>query len=113
MSLDLPTPVSRYFEATNRHDIDGMLAAFAADATVRDEGRDLAGSGAIRAWMEDTTRRYRVTVVPLSVGPLNAGPERDGTVVTARVSGNFPGSPLKLRYRFRLEGGAIAALEIG
>ena len=32
--------------------------------------------------------------------------------VTARVTGDFPGSPVDLRYRFRLEGAAIARLEI-
>jgi hypothetical protein len=28
------------------------------------------------------------------------------------VTGDFPGSPVDLRYRFRLEGGLIASLEI-
>jgi hypothetical protein len=33
-------------------------------------------------------------------------------VVRSRVTGNFPGSPVNLRYRFRLERGLIASLEI-
>ena len=32
--------------------------------------------------------------------------------VTARVTGDFPGSPVDLRYRFTLEGATIARLEI-
>ena len=32
--------------------------------------------------------------------------------VTARVTGDVPGSPVDLRYRFRLQGAAIARLEI-
>jgi hypothetical protein len=33
-------------------------------------------------------------------------------VVTSRLTGNFPGSPVDLRYAFRLERGKIAFLEI-
>jgi hypothetical protein len=32
--------------------------------------------------------------------------------MTARVSGDFPGSPAMLQYRFTLESDAIARLEI-
>ena len=34
------------------------------------------------------------------------------TVVTSRLTGNFPRSPLDLRYFFELAGDKIAALEI-
>ncbi|PYM74471.1 MAG: hypothetical protein DME10_06420 [Candidatus Rokuibacteriota bacterium] len=34
------------------------------------------------------------------------------TIVTGRVSGNFPNSPVELRYAFTLAGGKIARLEI-
>jgi hypothetical protein len=38
---------------------------------------------------------------------------RDGmVVVTSRLTGNFPGSPVDLRFFFRLERGKIASLEI-
>jgi hypothetical protein len=33
-------------------------------------------------------------------------------VVTSRVAGNFPGSPVDLRFRICLERGLIASLEI-
>jgi len=34
------------------------------------------------------------------------------TIVTGRVSGDFPGSPIELRYAFALDGDEIARLEI-
>jgi hypothetical protein len=34
------------------------------------------------------------------------------TVVSTKLTGNFPGSPLTLDFVFTLEGGKIAALEI-
>jgi len=104
----LPAPITAYYAAKNRHDIDAMLLPFAEDAHVHDEGEDHVGYAAIRAWMDRTTRKYRVTVEPLEAG------ERDGWLeVIARVSGDFPGSPANLRYRFQLDGDRITALTIG
>ena len=34
------------------------------------------------------------------------------TVVTCRLTGNFPGSPVDLRFFFELEGDKIASLEV-
>lgn len=109
MTKTLPRPVAAYFDANNRHDVDGMLEPFAKTAIVKDvEYEDeLRGAAAIRRWMEETTAKYRVTVEVLD------SVESDGaTVVTGRVSGNFPGSPADLRYVFKLAGGQITRLEI-
>jgi hypothetical protein len=39
--------------------------------------------------------------------------EKDGKiVVTSHLVGNFPGSPVDLRYFFKLEGDKIASLKI-
>jgi hypothetical protein len=108
MSLSLPDPIAAYFRAQNAHDVDGMLLAFAPQAQVHDEGQDLAGPAAIRTWIEDTTRKYRPSVTPLDVEQVDSL-----SVVKVRVAGTFPGSPIDLRYRFRIEGRLIAALEIG
>ena len=103
-----PEPISAYFGAKNRHDIDAMLAPFAEQAVVKDEGKERRGHAAIRAWIEETTRKYRDTVEVADVA------ETDGrTVVTGVVSGTFPGSPVRLRFHFTIEGERIARLEIG
>jgi hypothetical protein len=69
---------------------------------VRDEGRTIKGIAAIKAWRSETGEKYHHTVEPLSFT------ERDGkTVVTAKVSGNFPGSPVKLDHVFELHGDRI------
>jgi hypothetical protein len=106
--MTLQEPLDAYFSAKNQRNIDAMLAPFATDATVKDEGQEMHGHTAIRAWMEETTRKYGVTVEAKGVEAKDGG-----TVVTALVSGNFPGSPAELRYSFQLGGGKIARLEIG
>jgi ketosteroid isomerase-like protein len=107
MSLELPAPISAYLAAKNAHDIDAMLAHFAADAMVHDEGEDHHGRDAIRDWIERATAKYAVTLEPVEVTP-----DSDSIIVRAKVSGHFPGSPIHLNYRFRLVGGRIAELDI-
>ena len=107
MNRELPKPLSAYYSAKNQKDIEGMLACFAADASVRDEGEDRRGHAEIREWMEETTRKYGVTVDPREISG-----EAHTPVVAALVAGNFPGSPVTLYYHFTLAGGAITHLEI-
>jgi uncharacterized protein (TIGR02246 family) len=107
MSMDFPMPISNYFEAVNAKDVDAMLSAFSDDASVHDEGQEMNGRDAIREWVDDTTRKYGVTLTPTGVRQAD-----ERTIVTAQVSGTFPGSPIELRYRFTISGEKIARLEI-
>ena len=108
MTLKLPGPLSDYFAAANALDPGRVAACFTADAVVHDEGRDLRGRDAIRAWAEETSRKHHHRTDASAVEET-----ADRTVVTARVAGDFPGSPIDLRYRFRLAGRQIDGLEIG
>ena len=105
-ALTLPEPIAAYFRADSR---DGASVAdcFTADGVVLDEGRTHTGRPAIEAWKADASTRYTYTARPRAL-------ERDGRrhVVTAHVAGDFPGSPVDLRYIFELERGRIASLEI-
>ncbi|MBX9840872.1 MAG: nuclear transport factor 2 family protein [Xanthobacteraceae bacterium] len=107
MTVQLPAPLDIYFTSENAHDPGGIDRCFAPNATVRDEKRTIAGRAAIRNWRTETGERYRHTVEPL------AWDERDGKIiVTARISGQFPGSPINLDHIFVVEAGMIESLEI-
>jgi len=59
------------------------------------------------AWQLETEKKYQHTIEPLAFA------EKDGTTVaTARVTGNFPGSPVDLQLIFTVEAGKIRCLEI-
>ena len=106
MPITLPGPVAAYF-AADKNDSDAVALCFVEDATVIDERQTHAGREAIRRWKAETSAKFSYTVEPFSVG------ENDGqTVVTAHLAGDFPGSPVDLRYAFVLEGNRIARLEI-
>jgi hypothetical protein len=105
VSLTLPEPIAAYFAA--EHDPERLARCFTSQAVMKDHGRTYTGTTAIKAFMAEASARYSATTVPFAL-------ERaDGLqVVRAKVAGNFPGSPIDLTYRFRLERGLIASLEI-
>ena len=107
MSVDLPTPIAAYVAAENRGDPKAVARCFAEDAAVRDEGQTIEGLAAIQQWSAETKRKYRHTIEPLGFAQKD-----DETIVTNRLTGNFPGSPIDLQFIFRLDGDKIASLEI-
>jgi ketosteroid isomerase-like protein len=108
MTLKLPAAIAAYYDAEARNDFTALSEAFAADGVVTDEGRTITGRAAIAAWMADSKAKYGHRTEP---GAMH---EEDGAyVVSSRVSGAFPNSPVTLNQRFRLaDDGAIRSLGI-
>ena len=107
MSIKLPVPVAVFFAAESQNDAEALSQAFAEDGVVLDEGHVIQGFAAIRHWLAETRKKYEHTVEPLSSATID-----DETIVTCRLSGSFPGSPIKVRFIFKLDGNAITSLEI-
>ena len=105
-TLILPDPIAAYF-AADQHGADAIARCFTTQAVVKDEGHTHTGLDAIKAWKVAASAAYTYTSEPFAL-EQKAG----SCIVTSRVNGNFPGSPVDLRYRFRLERGLIASLEI-
>ncbi|MGC4407094.1 nuclear transport factor 2 family protein [Rhizobium rosettiformans] len=107
MSNTMTGPLEAYFEGRNARDLARALSGFSETAVVHDESRIHRGPQEIRAWMTETIAAYDDRSELLDV-------EADGDtfIATARVSGNFPGGPITLRYRFATERGLISSLEI-
>jgi hypothetical protein len=103
----LPTPIAIYVAAENQGDTEALAQCFAEDAVVHDEGKTIQGLAAIKQWKAETKKKYQHTIEPLAVA------QQDGkTVVTNRLMGNFPGSPIELDFVFTLDGDKIVSLEI-
>jgi len=105
-SLALPAPVATYFATYAEHP-DAAAACFSADGVVLDEARAHRGRAAIAAWLRDVAARYRYRSEPLTADARGAH-----LTVVSRVTGEFPGSPLMLRFGFTLADEAITKLEI-
>ncbi|MBV8036390.1 nuclear transport factor 2 family protein [Roseateles sp.] len=107
MDLALPPPVADYFKAEACSETNALGRCFSDDAVVHDEGKAHRGLEAIKAWKVAAKRKYRYRVEPLCSQPV-----AHGVQVWARLTGDFPGSPVELRYDFQLGQDGIVALEI-
>jgi hypothetical protein len=106
MTLNLPNPVAAYFTA-DKGDSEAVTQCFTESAVVKDEGHTYHGLAAIKQWKTVASAKYQYTSEPF------ACEQQDGKfVVTSRLTGNFTGSPVNLRFFFGLEGDKIASLEI-
>ena len=106
MPITLPKPIKAYF-TVDRINSANMAQCFTENAVVLDEGKMHTGRAAIQRWKSNASAKFDYVSEPIAVAEENGG-----IVVTGRVTGNFPGSPVDLRYTFVLEGDAIARLEI-
>lgn len=107
MNIQLPDPITTYFQVSNGAEISVLAQCFTENAVVNDEGHTYQGHEAIQAWQQEARRKYACSVEPLDFT------KQDSSVkVCARVTGNFPGSPVQLEHLFRLVDGRIEFLEI-
>ena len=97
----------RYIAAENAGDTEALVQCFTSDAVVRDEHQTIEGLAAIKQWKAETARKYRHTIEPLAFTQKD-----DKIIVTNRLTGNFPGSPVELEFVFTLDSNKIASLEI-
>lgn len=104
--LSLPEPIESYFEA-DRRDGRAVARCFTNDGVVIDEGRTHTGSAAIEAWKSAASAQYSYVAEPFALEKKDRA-----YIVTSKVTGDFPGSPVNLRYTFTLERGKVASLEI-
>ncbi|MBP1882484.1 nuclear transport factor 2 family protein [Sinorhizobium mexicanum] len=107
--MNLPHSIESYFAADQGKAGMAPAGIFATDATVVDEGMSHVGPEAIATWWKRAKEQYEHTAEPLHVVTSD-----EVTIVRARVTGQFPGSPAVLTYRFNLQDDQkIARLEIG
>ncbi|MFT2215281.1 nuclear transport factor 2 family protein [Rhizobium giardinii] len=105
--MDMPSIVNMYFDADSRNDADALLKTLAIEGVVEDENARHQGIVAIREWWLAAKKatQYRVE-------PVESTVDGDKALVRARVSGQFPGSPVMLTHAFTIKDDRIVRLEI-
>ena len=104
--IDLPTPVAAYF-AADTTGAEAVAQCFIDGAVVIDEQQEYRGRTAIARWKAEASAKFRYSVERLGVHVSG-----DQTTVNGRVTGDFPGSPVELRYAFTLDSEKISRLAI-
>lgn len=106
--IELPQVVERYQAAHDRGDVAVASAAFAPNATVKDNGHEYHGRDEIRDWLVRTSTEFTYVRTPTGADAIDA----NSWLVTNHLEGNFPGGVVDLRYRFVITEDLIAELEI-
>ena len=107
MTIKLPRIINDYVDASNAHDVKSVVACFADNALVHDEGKDFRSKKMIKDWIVKTIEKYKFQLKPVSIKDDNTE-----VVVAVEVSGTFDGSPITLDYHFTIEGDKIVSLTI-
>ncbi len=102
-AVSLPQAVEKLVTAINANDSKALLAVFAPDATVADDGKTWTGETQIREWIGPHLIEPKLIVTPTSY---------DGNRLVASINGEFPGGPQTFAFDFTLQDDAIAHVSI-
>jgi ketosteroid isomerase-like protein len=108
MSIPETSVIARYFEADARRDIDTIAALFSDEAVVVDEGQTYRNAQEIRGWREGVASAYEYTTQVHDTRRL----DEERSLVTGRLTGNFPGGTAEVQWRFTVHHDLISRLEI-
>lgn len=105
--MELPKLVSQFVEAQNTYNSAAYTECFTENAIVHDEGKTHTGKEEIRRWIEEANEKYKSVMKPLRYDESGSN-----GVLTAEVSGTFPGSPIELKFHLGLKNGLIDSLNV-
>ena len=103
----LPELVEQFVKTQNTYASEAYVECFTETAIVHDEGKTHTGKEEIRAWIKDANDRYKSVMKPLEYDESGSN-----SVLTAEVSGTFPGSPIVLKFHLGLNNGLIDSLKV-
>ncbi len=105
--MNLHQVIKSLIEAQNSHNSLAYVECFSETAIVQDEGQTHRGKAEIRQWIEKSNSEYQSVLKPLGYEESESV-----NVLSTEVSGDFPGSPVLLKFHFSLENGLISSLRI-
>ncbi|UEG53357.1 nuclear transport factor 2 family protein [Mucilaginibacter daejeonensis] len=105
--MKLPQVVQRFIETQHIYNSKAFADCFTGSAIVHDEGKTHKGKEEIQQWIQHAMEVYRSQLKPLQYD------ESDSKgVLTAEVSGTFPGSPVVLKFNFGFKDSLIDSLNV-
>jgi len=105
--MNLPKVVSDFVNAQNNFDSEASANCFSINGIMLEEGKPYTGREEIQGLLEETNKKYQSVMKPLEY--IEDGISR---VLSAEVSGTFPGSPAVLQFHFTLKDNLIDYLKV-
>lgn len=105
--MNLPKVVEDLVTAQNNFDSAAYANCFSETAVVFDEGNTHRGRNEIEHWIDDANKRYKAVMEPVEFEE-----NESKIILKAKVSGNFPGSPIVMTYHVQTANELIQSLKI-
>ena len=105
--MKIPNVIQELIKAQNTFDSAAYANLFSETSVVYDEGKTHHGRKEVEQWIAEANEKYKSIMEP--VGYTQKG---NKGVLTANVSGTFPGSPLVLKFHFEINEGIIQSLKV-
>jgi hypothetical protein len=105
--MKLPKVVEDLVQAQNNFDSAAFAACFSETGEMIEEGKPYIGRTAIQQLIAETNEKYRSVMKPLAYAE-----DKTASVLSAQVSGTFPGSPAVLKFHFHIMNGKIQYLKV-
>ncbi len=99
--------VDNYFDALNTKQAEKQIGYFTEEASVIDVDEAFNGKAAIKKWIIESNLKFEAFTKVIDVKTSGASVN-----VLTTVSGNFPGSPVDLKYNFVMADEKIKSLNI-
>ncbi|WP_343686396.1 nuclear transport factor 2 family protein [Chryseobacterium gleum] len=103
--MNLPNVIAKLIKAQNNFDSAAYVQCFTETAIVFDEGKTHQGKTEIEKWIDKSNKEYKATMEPLDYN------EREN-ILSAEISGSFPGSPIILKFHFEIIDEKIQQLKV-
>ena len=103
--MNLPEVISNLIEAQDHFDSVAYANCFSETAVVFDEHKTHSGRSEIQHWIAKANEEYKTRVEPLEYNEMES-------ILLAKISGTFEGSPIVLKYHFQMKDGHIQSLKI-
>lgn len=105
--MKLPKVVEDLVQAQNNFDNVAYADCFSETGEMLDEGQLYKGRAAIQHLIAETNEKYRSVMKPIEYTDNGSS-----SVLSAEVSGTFPGSPAVLKFNFNIIDGKIQYLKV-
>lgn len=105
--MNVPKVIADLVTAQNQFDSLAYANCFSETAVVFDEGKTHTGIMAIEEWIDESNKKYKSVMKPLSISH-----EGNTSILSAECSGTFDGSPIILKFHFSVSDGLIQTLKV-
>ncbi|MDW9379483.1 nuclear transport factor 2 family protein [Chryseobacterium sp. JV558] len=103
--MNLPKVITELVKTQNNFDSAAYAQCFTETAVVFDEGKTHNGKAEIEQWIDKSNKEYKATMEPIDY-------DEKENILSAKISGSFPGSPIILKFNFDIVDGKIQQLKV-